>query len=94
MFKVGDPCYVFYCGPQRNKDPRWVPAVVTKGFGPRSINVRVFPHGATWRRHVEQLQYRYGYLEDTNPGELPASATGFSITTIFYGPPTCRVRDA
>ena len=74
-FKVGDPCYALYCGPRRNKDPRWVPAVVTKVFGPRSVNVLVFPHGATWRRHVEQLQYRYGSLEDSDPGELPAPVT-------------------
>ena len=79
-FKVGDPCYALYCGPRRNKDPRWVPAVVTKVFGPRSVNVRVFPHGATWRRHVEQLQYRYGSLEDSDPGELPALVTSSQVS--------------
>eukprot|EP00731_Ephydatia_muelleri_P005173 Em0002g1349a len=79
-FKVGDPCYALYCGPWRNKDPRWVPAVVTKVFGPRSVNVRVFPHGATWRRHVEQLQYHYGSLEDSDPGELPAPVTSSQVS--------------
>ena len=70
IFKAGDPCYALYCGPRRNKDPRWVPAVVTKVFGPRSVNVHVFPRGPTWRRHIEQLQYRYGSSEDADPGEL------------------------
>ena len=45
IFKVGTPCYVLYCSPRRDKDPRWVPAVVTKVFGTRSLNVRVFPKG-------------------------------------------------
>ncbi|KAL5517830.1 hypothetical protein EMCRGX_G003454 [Ephydatia muelleri] len=71
IFKAGDPCYALYCGPRRNKDPRLVPAVVTKVFGPRSVNVHVFPRGPTWRRHIEQLQYRYGCSsEDADPGEL------------------------
>ena len=70
IFKAGDPCYALYCGPRRNKDPRWVPAVVTKVFGPRSVNVHVYPRGPTWRRHIEQLQYRYGSSEDADPGEL------------------------
>ena len=79
-FNVGDPCYALYCGPRRNKDPRWVPAVVTKVFGPRSVNVRVSPHGATWRRHVEQLQYRYCSLEDSDSGELPALVTSSQVS--------------
>ena len=32
-YTVGTPCYALYCGPKRNKQPRWVPAVVTKVFG-------------------------------------------------------------
>lgn len=42
---------------------------MTKVFGPRSVNVQVFPRGPTWRRHIEQLQYRYGSSEDADPGE-------------------------
>ena len=53
---------------------------MTKVFGPRSVNVRVFPHGATWRRHIEQLQYRYGSKEDSDPGELPAPVTSSQVS--------------
>ena len=60
IYSVGTPCYALYCGPRQEKDPRWVPAVVTKVFGSRSVSVRVFPRGATWRRHIEQLRPRYG----------------------------------
>ena len=74
IFKVGSPCYALYCGPRRDKDTRWVPAVVTKVFGTRSVNVRVFPKGGTWRRHIEQLRPRYGANEDTDPGEPPTSS--------------------
>ena len=33
LYAVGAPCYALYCGPKRNKKPRWVPAVVTKVRG-------------------------------------------------------------
>ena len=65
---------------RQNKDPCWVPAVVTKVFGPRSVIVRVFHHGATRRHHVEQLQYLHDSLQDSDPGKLPATVT-FSRTT-------------
>ena len=67
------------------KDPRWVPAVVTKVFGPRSVNVRVFPHGATWKRPVEQLQYQWlprGFIS-WRASCLGDILTGFSKTTTF-----------
>ena len=70
-FPVGAPCYALYYGPRRDKDPRRVPAIVTKVFGPRSVNVRVFPKGLIWRRHIEQLRPRYGAQEDVDPGETP-----------------------
>ena len=73
IFKVGTLCYALYCGPRWDKDPRWVPAVVTTVFGTRSVNVRVF---GTWRRHIEQLRPRYGAHED--PGEPPT----FSSSTL------------
>ena len=72
-YKVGTPCYAQYFGPRRNRQPRWVPAVVTKVCGTRNINVRVVPHGPTWRRHIEQLRPRYGSTEDADPGEVPPS---------------------
>ena len=70
-FKVGDSCYALYYGPKRNKDPRWVPAVVTKVFGTRSVNVKVYPRGPTWRRHIDQLQPRHVTEEDLEPGDSP-----------------------
>eukprot|EP00731_Ephydatia_muelleri_P004530 Em0002g706a len=69
-YNVGSPCYALYYGPRGEKDPRWVLAVVTKRFGTCSVNVRVFPRGGTWRRHVEQLRPRYVDQEDTDPGPV------------------------
>ena len=71
MYKTGTPCYAFCFGPRGEKDPRWVPAVVTKVFGARSVNVQVYPKGPTWRRHIDQLRPRYGIEEDDDPGEVP-----------------------
>ncbi|KAL5489153.1 hypothetical protein EMCRGX_G018213 [Ephydatia muelleri] len=70
VYSVGTPCYALYCGPRQEKDPRWVPALVTKVFGSSSCNVKVVPKGGTWRRHIEQLRPRYGVLEDADPGEV------------------------
>ncbi|XP_033103979.1 uncharacterized protein K02A2.6-like [Anneissia japonica] len=67
-YKIGDTCYALYCGPRRDKNPRLVPAVVTKRLGPRSVNVKVVPKGPVWRRHIEQLQPRYETKEDADPG--------------------------
>ena len=60
QYTLGDPCYALYFGPRRDRDPRWVPAIVTKVHGTRSVNVRVIPRGPTWRRHLDQLRPRYG----------------------------------
>ena len=38
-YSPGDPCYALYFGPRRDRDPRWVPAIVTKVHGTRSVNV-------------------------------------------------------
>ena len=60
QYAVGAPCFALYCCPNRNhRSPRWVPAVVVKVFGTRSVNVRVLPRGPIWRRHIEQLRPRY-----------------------------------
>ena len=75
IYSVGSPCYALYCGPRREKDPRWVPAVVTKRFGTRSVSVRVVPRGGTWRRHIEQLRPRYVDQDDTDPGDMPIQAS-------------------
>ena len=46
-YTLGDPCYALYFGPtlyfgpRRDRDPRWVPAIVTKVHGTQSVNVRV-----------------------------------------------------
>ena len=63
--------HCMYFGPRHDKDPKWVPAIGTKVFGSRSVQVRVFPKGVTWRRHLEQLRPRYTSQEDTEPGEPP-----------------------
>ena len=66
-FNVGDPVYSLYFGPCRDKEARWVPAVVTKRKGSRTVNVKVYPRGSTWRRHLEQLQPRCPSTEDDEP---------------------------
>ena len=72
-YSLGDPCYALYFGPRRDRDPRWVPAIVTKVHGTRSVNVRVIPRGPTWRRHLDQLRPRYGSDQDDDPCEIPTS---------------------
>ena len=72
-YTLGDPCYALYFGPRRDRDPRWVPAMVTKVHGTRSVNVRVIPRGPTWRRHLDQLRPRYGSDQDDDPCEIPTS---------------------
>ena len=47
-YSVGSPCYALHCGPRRDKEPKWIPATVTKMFGSRSMNVRVHPRGPIW----------------------------------------------
>ena len=72
-YTLGDPCYALYFGPRRDRDPRWVPAIVTKVHGTRSVNVRVIPRGPTWRSHLDQLRPRYGSDQDDDPCEIPTS---------------------
>ena len=72
-YSLGDPCYALYFGPRRDRDPRWVPAIVTKVHGTRSVNIRVIPRGPTWRRHLDQLRPRYGSDQDDDPCEIPTS---------------------
>jgi transposase InsO family protein len=71
VYTVGDPVYAKYYGPRRDREPRWVPAIVTKRLGSRSVNVKVFPRGPTWRRHVEQIRPRYASQEDSETGDEP-----------------------
>ena len=74
-FNVGDAVYALYFGPRRDKDARWVPAIITKRKGTRTFNVRVLPKGPTWRRHLEQLQPRHASPEDGEPGDQPQPET-------------------
>lgn len=76
-YNVGDAVYALYFGPRRDKEPRWVPAVVVKRKGTRTVNVRVYPRGPTWRRHVEQLQPRHvSDDDDYEPGDETPVNTG------------------
>ena len=49
----------------------YLPAVVTKVFGTRTVNVSIIPKGPTWRRHIDQLHPHSRVNEDTDPGEDP-----------------------
>ena len=70
QYKVGTPCYTLFHGSQRDKDPRWVHANVTKVHGSRSVYVGVYPRGPVWRRDIEQLRPRYEVGEDIHPSRL------------------------
>ena len=78
-YSAGTPCYALYFGTRRDKDPRWVPAVVTKRLGPRTVNVRVFPTGPTWRRHIDQLLPRHTSEEDYEVATTVSAGTGDSL---------------
>ena len=68
-YKTGDPVYAIYHGPHRDKEPRWVPAVILKSMGTCCFHVRVIPHGPMWRWYWEQLHPHYTSDEDNEPGE-------------------------
>ena len=67
-YDVGTPCYALYCGPRQTSTPRWVPATITRVHGTSTFTVNVHPRRPSWKRHLEQLQPRYGVAEDTDPG--------------------------
>ena len=71
QYEVGAPCYTLYCGPECNRQPRWVPGAVMKVFGIQTVSVWVYPRGQTWRKHINHLQPRYGVDQDTDPGKAP-----------------------
>ena len=90
QYSVGAPCYALYYGPKRNRSPRWIPAIVVKRYGTRSVNVRVLPRGPIWRRHIDQLRPRYGADQDADPGESlaesPTSGSGSSAPSVSVQP--------
>nr|CAB3249686.1 uncharacterized protein K02A2.6-like [Phallusia mammillata] len=67
-FRNGDPCYAQHFGSRHDGSKRWVPATIVKCCGSRTFNVRVFPRGPIWRRHLDQLRPRYPN-EDDDPGD-------------------------
>ena len=69
QYKAGDTVFALYYGPRRDREPRWVPAVIKRALGTRCFNVKVVPHGPVWRRHLEQLQPRHTTEEDAEPGD-------------------------
>uniref|UniRef100_A0A0L8H7Y2 Uncharacterized protein n=1 Tax=Octopus bimaculoides TaxID=37653 RepID=A0A0L8H7Y2_OCTBM len=69
QYKAGDPVYALYYGPRRDKDPRWVPAIIKKSLGTRCFNVKVIPDGPMWRRYWEQLRLWYTTEVDNEPGD-------------------------
>jgi hypothetical protein len=48
-YNIGDPCPALYCGPGRDKDPRWISAIIHRKFGSRFMNV-----SASKRTHLAQ----------------------------------------
>ena len=86
-YKPGDAVYALYYGPQRDKQPRGVPAVIKKPHGSRCFTVKVVPCGPVWIRHLEQLQPHYVSEKDTEPGEVSNKQT-FSSSTAGKKSPT------
>ena len=58
FFSVGKPCYAKYFGPKRDRQPRWIPAVIQRILGPRLFQVKCVPQGNVWRRHLDQIRPR------------------------------------
>ena len=84
QFQVGSPCYALYFGPRRDREGRWVPAVIRKKLGSRSVNVQVYPSGPVWRRHLDQLRPRYTSVEDTEPADDFVSPDTSSATCTTF----------
>ena len=75
-------CYALYRGPKRDRQSRWVPAVVTKVFGTGTVSAHVVSQGPIWRRHIAQLRPQYRINEGADLGEIPSSlATPDKIPT-------------
>ena len=91
-YAVGTPCYALYCGPRRTQDPRWIAAVVTRVFGPRTVNVRVTPTGPTWKRHLDQLRPRHTSPEDEDPGDAATTSTSASAAPPLNADPVAAPR--
>ena len=72
-YMAGACCYALYRDPKRDRQPRWVPAVMTKVFGSRTVSVRDVPWGLIRRQHIDQLCPWYRTNEDADPGEMPSS---------------------
>ena len=70
-YSVETPWCALYCGPRRDKNPCWVPAVIVKGLGTRTVKVLFFPKGPTWKRHTEQLRPRFTSVKDEEISEPP-----------------------
>lgn len=86
-YRVGKPVYAAYYGRKLDKDPRWVPATVSKRLGTRHLLVKVLPRGPIWKRHIEQLRPRYGADQDTDPGEnVPTSTSSAQPPSKSPGP--------
>ena len=75
-YTVAAPCYALYWGPKRNKQSRWVPAVVSKVSAHEVLMLLspVFPRGPNWRCHIDQLCPCYAVEEDADSGEAPRSS--------------------
>ncbi|ESN92922.1 hypothetical protein HELRODRAFT_165058 [Helobdella robusta] len=72
---IGQPCYVKYYGPRRDRQARWVSAIVVRRLGQRHILVKSIPHGLLWKRHVEQIRPKYGANQDGDPEEITRTQT-------------------
>ena len=61
-YPIGQPCYIKYYGPRRDRQLRWVPATIFRKLGRRHVLVKSVPQGMMWKRHLEQIRPRYGQI--------------------------------
>ncbi|ESN90800.1 hypothetical protein HELRODRAFT_182631 [Helobdella robusta] len=85
---IGQPCYVKYYGPRRDRQTRWVPAIVFQRLGRRHLLVKSIPHGLLWKRNVEQICPKYGANQDGDPGEITATQSQFDSRHSIVKPTT------
>ena len=61
-----------------------MPAIVTKVYGTRCLNVKVVPKEPTWIWHVEQLRPTYLTEKDQDPGDKPGGGGAKTAATSPY----------
>jgi len=68
-----------------DRDPKWVPAIVTKVCGSRHAKVRVLQSGHVWRRPICQLRPRPEVLAHEEQKATVKASDGALVQSTFAG---------